>query len=127
VNALRQRDLGNFVAERADGEGASSLHILVLGAEGQLGGYNGVGRQVRVNSYNPEADGNYPWLKDALANRPETALASDWLLIDVRGLRSIPSSDVPVGWRQLVQGYDLVVIAPKLTPASLVGVNDPGS
>jgi hypothetical protein len=99
----------------------------VLGAEGQLGGYNGVGRQVRINPYNPTADADYPWLKDALANRPATALASDWLLIDLRRLRGLPSSDISPQWRQLSQGYDLVVIAPKLTPASLVGVNDPGS
>ncbi len=33
-NVLHQRDLGNFIAELADGEGAQSLHILVLGARG---------------------------------------------------------------------------------------------
>ena len=76
VNALRRRDLGNFVAERADGEGASSLHILVMGIEGSLGAYNGVGR---------------------------------------------PTPDMPTGWRQLVQAYDLIVVAPKLTPAFLLG------
>jgi len=122
VNALRQRDLGNFIAERAEGDGVSSLHILVLGAEGQLGGYNGVGQQVSINSYKSVADADYSWLKDVLAARPKQAAALDWLLLDLRQLRARPRPDMSAGWRQLIQGYDLVVVAPKLTPATLVGV-----
>ena len=121
INALRQRDLGNFVAERADGEGALSLHVLVMGAEGSLGGYNGVGKQVAVQPYQPVSDPDYPWLKDILSARPRTTSQSDWLLVDLRRLRGRPTSDMPPGWRQLVQAYDLVVVAPKLTPAVLLG------
>jgi erythromycin esterase-like protein len=121
VNGLRQRDLGNFVAERAEGEGAESLHILAMGAEGSLSGYNGVGQQVAVRPYAPGSDSDYPWLKDMLAARPEAATAADWLLVDLRRLRDRPTKDMPAAWRQLVQAYDLVVIAPRLTPAFLVG------
>lgn len=124
INSLRQRDLGNFVAERADGEGASSLHIQVVGAGGRLGGFNGVGRQVKVGAYTPVTDPDYPWLKDVLAARPAQALGSDMLMVDLRQLRGRPAPDMPDGWRQLVQGYDLVVVIPELTPASLVGVRD---
>lgn len=124
VNALRQRDLGNFVAERAEGEGVSSLHLLVLGAEGQLGGYNGVGQQVSIRPYQPLAEADYAWLKDVLAARPEPAAASDWLLLDLRQLRGRPMPDMSAQWRQLVQGYDLVVVAPQLTPATLLGVKN---
>ena len=35
-NELHQRDLGNFVAELADGEDAKSLHLFVLAARGTL-------------------------------------------------------------------------------------------
>lgn len=122
VNSLRQRDLGNFVAERADGEAASSLHILVMGAEGSLGGYNGVGQQAAVRPYTPLSDSDYAWLKDVLAGRPKLATGSDWILVDLRRLRDRPTSDMSAGWRQLVQAYDLVVMAPKLTPARLLGV-----
>ncbi len=124
VNVLRQRDLGNFVAERADGEGATSLHILVMGAEGSLGGYNGVGQQVAIQPYTPISDTDYPWLKDILAARPRAATGSDWVLVDLRRLRDRPTSDMPAGWRQLVQAYDLVVVAPKLTPALLLGADE---
>lgn len=56
VNASRQRDLGNFVAGRADGEGVSSLHILVVGAEGSLSRCNGVGEQVAIKLHTPISD-----------------------------------------------------------------------
>ena len=121
VNSLRQRDLGNFVAERADGEAASSLHVLVLGVEGSLGGYNGVGRQAAVQTYTPLSDSDYPWLKDVIAARPSSAAVSDWTLVDLRQLRDHRPSTMSVGWRQLVQAYDLVVVAPKFTPAMLLG------
>lgn len=121
VNTLRQRDLGNFVAERADGEGTSSLHVLVMGADGLLGGYNGVGQQVAIQPYTPVSQADYPWLKDALSARPKTKTGPNWLLVDLRRLRGRPTPDMPLGWRQLVQAYDLVVIAPKLTPAFVIG------
>ncbi len=121
MNALRQRDLGNFVAERAEGEGASSLHVLVMGVDGLLGGYNGVGQQVAIQRYTPVSDVGYPWLKDALAVRPKAMTGSDWLLVDLRRLRGRPTPDMPAGWRQLVQAYDLVVVAPKLSPAFVIG------
>jgi hypothetical protein len=123
VNSLRQRDLGNFVTEYAEGRGSSSLHILAMGKEGSLGAYNGFGRQVKVEPYTPAGDSDYPWLADALAYRPKQAASSDWILIDLRQLRDIPAQEMPAAWRQLVLRYDLVAIAPKLTPAFLMGVD----
>lgn len=127
INSLRQRDLGNFVTEYAEGHGASSLHILVVGKEGSLGAYNGFGRQVKVEPYSPIGDGDYPWLAEALAGRPKQAAAADWILLDLRQLRNIPAQEMPVAWRQLVLRYDLVAIAPKLTPAFLVGADGAGN
>jgi len=121
INRLRQRDLGNYIAERAEGEGRGSLHILAMGAGGKLGGYNGVGRQVAVRPYDPLSGTAYPWLASALAARPAGARAGDWLLIDLRALREGPEAALPEAWRRVVQGYDLVVIAPTLTPAFLIG------
>jgi hypothetical protein len=123
INSLRQRDLGNFVTEYAEGRGASSLHILVMGKEGSLGAYNGVGRQVKVEPYTPIGDDDYPWLAEALAGRPKQAASTDWILLDLRQLRDIPAQEMPAAWRQLVLRYDLVAIAPKLTPAFLLGVD----
>lgn len=123
INSLRQRDLGNFVTEYAEGRGASSLHILAMGREGSLGAYNGFGRQVKVEPYTPVGDGDYSWLAGALASWPKQAASTDWVLLDLRQLRDIPAQDMPAAWRQLVLRYDLVAIAPKLTPAFLMGVD----
>lgn len=123
INSLRQRDLGNFVAEHAEGRGALSLHILVVGKEGSLGAYNGLGRQVKVEPYMPIGDVDYPWLAEALAARPKQGAPADWILLDLRQLRDIPAQEMPATWRQLVLRYDLVAIAPKLTPAFLTGVD----
>jgi hypothetical protein len=67
------------------------------------------------------SDASYSWLGDALAARPKAMTGSDWLLIDLRRLRGRPTPDMPAGWRQLVQAYDLIAVAPKLTPAFVVG------
>lgn len=121
VNGLGQRDVGNFVAERAEGEGASSLHIAVYGANGVHALYNGVGRQVRREPFVMTDDADYAWLKDALPRAGGSGSEKDWTLIDLRPLRDNPPSDASPAWRNVIRWYDLVVVAPELTPSSLVG------
>lgn len=120
VNALRQLDVGNFVSERADGEGATSLHIAVYGAKGVHALYNGVGRQVRREPFVLSDDPDYAWLKDVV---PYAAAQGqrDWILLDMRPLRASPPADMPPAWRSLILEYDLVAIAPELTPSTLLG------
>ena len=120
-NALGQRDLGNFVAERAEGEGATSLHMVVVGGKGIHALYNGVGRQARQEAFVMSDDKDYAWAGDVLASRPKSASAEDWLVVDLRKLRDGPSGDMTVQWRELIQRYDIVVMAPELTPSTLVG------
>ncbi|HEX8486685.1 hypothetical protein [Sphingomonas sp.] len=119
INGLGQRDLGNFAAERAEGDGASSVHIAVYGAKGVHALYGGVGRQVRHEPFVLTDDADYAWLKDALATRPGEG--QGWVLIDLRALRTKPAQDMPAPWRKVAQRYDLLVIAPDLTPSSLLG------
>jgi hypothetical protein len=121
VNALDQRDLGNFVAERAEGEGATSLHIAVYGAKGVHALYAGVGRQVRTEPFVLTDDADYAWLKDALALRDKAGAGSQWMLMDLRTLRARPPADLPPAWRRQIYEYDMLVVAPELTPSSLIG------
>ena len=121
VNALDQRDLGNFVAERAEGEGATSLHIAVYGAKGVHALYAGVGRQVRMEPFVLTDDADYAWLKDALALRDKAGAGSQWMLMDLRTLRARPPADLPPAWRRQLYEYDMLVVAPELTPSSLIG------
>lgn len=121
VNALGQRDLGNFVAERAEGEGTSSLHIAVYGARGVHALYNGVGRQARREPFVLSDDPDYAWIRDAVAVRDNPGDGRGWIVIDLRPLRARPPADMPRQWRDEVQRFDLLVIAPELTPSSLLG------
>ena len=115
VNPLRQRDLGNFVAERAEGEGASSLHIAVLGRKGVHALYDGVGRAARLQPFVITNDVDYAWLKDVPA-----APVGGWTVVDLRKLRP-GLAKVGPQWREIVLGYDLLVLAPELSPSSLLG------
>lgn len=119
LNGLGQRDLGNFVAERAEGEGARSLHLLVLGRRGTHALYNGVGRQARQEPFVLSDDADFAWLKDVMP--AAGAAATDWTLLDLRPLRERPPRAMPAAWRHLVDGFDMVVIASEITPSSLVG------
>lgn len=121
MNALDQRDLGNFIAERAEGEGAVSLHIAVYGAKGVHALYAGVGRPLRTKPFTMTDDADYAWLQDALGSRDRAGVGAEWLLVDLRTLRSRPPADMPSAWRKVVYEYDLLVIAPELTPSSLLG------
>ncbi len=119
VNGLGQRDLGNFVAERADGEGVSSLHLLVVGLRGTHALYNGVGRQVRHEPFVLTDDADFAWLKDAVpANK---VAAKDWMLLDLRTLRAKQPRDMSASWKRIIDGFDMVIVAPDITPSTLLG------
>ncbi|RYG20779.1 MAG: hypothetical protein EON96_00205 [Caulobacteraceae bacterium] len=68
-NPLDQRDLGNFVAEHADGAGVKSLNLIVVGARGAEAGYNGVGRQVTVHDFDATTGEESDWRKDVTLAR----------------------------------------------------------
>jgi hypothetical protein len=116
-----QRDVGNFVAERADGEGAGSLHMAVYGAKGIHALYNGVGRQVRHEPFVLEKDADYAFIKDALTLRDQAEKGNEWEVIDLRLLRTNLPSQTSPPWRHMIERYDLLVIAPYLTPSTLMG------
>jgi hypothetical protein len=123
-NPLGQRDLGNFVAERADGEGVKSLHIVVTGARGVQAGYNGVGRQVAVHNFDAATGKHSDWSKDVMLARPSSTPPGDWFLVDLRPLRSVDLEALTPEWRALIRGYDLAVVAPELSASTILGVHD---
>ncbi|PTS80205.1 hypothetical protein DBR17_11090 [Sphingomonas sp. HMWF008] len=121
INALGQRDVGNFVAERADGEGATALHIAVYGAKGVHALYGGVGRPARTEPFVMAEDADYAWLKDALSLRDAVGASGQWMLVDLRPLRAKPPTGMPAAWKRMSNGYDMLVVAPELTPSVLLG------
>lgn len=123
INPLNQRDLGAYVAERAEGEGVSALHIMVLGARGSEAGYGGVGRPVVVRSFDMMDDKDPDWRKDATLAQAAGAAPGSWMLVDLRTLRTKGVlASAPPEWRELALGYDIAILAPTLTASSVLGV-----
>jgi erythromycin esterase-like protein len=115
MNPLHDLNLGDFIAEWADGEGSTSLHIAVLGAKGKhrlLGRY---GQPSKVEPFVLDEDSEYRWIAPMVANQ----LPGEWTLYDLRKLRServtFPNADM----ERFIEGYDLLIIIPELTPAEL--------
>lgn len=126
INPLNQRDLGAYVAERAEGEGVSSLHIMVLGAKGSEASYAGVGRPTAVRTFDMK-DEAPDWRKDVTLARPAGAAPGSWMLVDLRKLRSEGLASAPQEWRELALGYDIAILAPALTATSVLGVEPPAT
>ncbi len=122
-NPLGQRDVGNFVAELADGQDVKSLNLIVVGARGEGAGYNGVGRPMKVYTFDATTDKDSDWRKDVMSARPAGTAAGDWILVDLRRLRSKDMQALTPEWRDLIRGYDLAVVAPELSPSTKLGAN----
>nr|WP_294810062.1 hypothetical protein [uncultured Sphingomonas sp.] len=126
INPLNQRDLGAYVAERAEGEGVSALHIVVLGARGSEASYAGVGRPAAVRSFDMK-DEDPDWRKDVALARPAGAAPGSWMLVDLRMLRSEGLASAPQEWRELALGYDIAILAPAFTATTVLGVEQPAT
>ncbi len=118
-NPLSQRDLGNYVAEVADGQGTRSLHIAVFGAKGTHIGFAGYGRSPATEPFVLADVEDFRWLKPMLDGQVQTPGA--WTLYDLRrlrfqGLGSAMNADI----KSLIYGYDLLVIIPELTPGEAI-------
>jgi len=117
VNPLGQRDLGNFIAETAEGSGAASLHILVLGAQGVHATFGGYSKPLGRAPFTMSEDKDYRWFAAAAANQ---APGGGWTLFDLRPLRHRRLKDLDPDWRRVLDGYDLLVVIPALTPGDLL-------
>ncbi|WP_411851517.1 hypothetical protein ACLB90_02760 [Stenotrophomonas sp. LGBM10] len=123
-NPLGQRDVGNFVAEHADGQNVKALNLIVGGARGTGAGYNGVGRPMKVYDFDATTGKDSDWRKDVMLARPSGAAPDDWILVDLRRLRSRDMKDLTPEWRELILGYDFAVVAPELSPSTKLGGHD---
>jgi hypothetical protein len=115
-NPLQQRDLGNYIAELADGQGTASLHICILGAKGTHRLFAGYERPTKLEKFVMDEDPDYRWLKPAIDNQ----LPNAWTLFDLRKLRFHALHEVDADMQRLIYGYDLLIIVPELTPADPV-------
>jgi len=115
-NPLHQRDLGNYIAEVADAQGKTSLHICVLGAKGTHRIFGGYDRPTKLEKFVMDEDHDYRWLKPAV----ESQLLNAWTVYDFRKLRFMELGPVDSDMERMIYGYDLLVIVPELTPADII-------
>jgi hypothetical protein len=119
---LQVRDIGNFVAELADGEKAHSLHIMIFGVKGEHGAFAGVAKPLKPESFAITDYPEYKWMQPAVADllpQVEDADGTTLTLLDLRKLR-FRGIDLPPDWKRIVFSYDLMVLIPELTAASLI-------
>lgn len=122
INPLRSRELGNFLAEVAELLGSRSLHLLVVGGQGEQSRFAGIGRPPEtapIAVATPE--GGLP----ALAPFVEIAARHErWSLFDLRPLRPLYRKLSPIDpeLERLVYGFDLVLVIPRGTASRPLGI-----
>jgi len=112
VNPLLNNDLGNYVTELADGQGTSSVRILILGVNGDQLRFAGIGRPPAPAPLNlaEDKDSDFLYLKPVFDN----LLADGFTVFDLRGFRLGFRSLGPVDreMERLIFGYDFLVVIP---------------
>ncbi len=108
INPLNNRDIGNFLAERAEGQGLTSLHLIVLAAKGKQLRFAGAGKPPQPAPI--ELDGAaFKLLAGA------GATDGSWSLFDLRslrpGLRKLVAGDIDM--LNLINGYDFALMIPE--------------
>ena len=118
LNTLQSREIGNYVAEIADGLGTPSMHVLVVAAKGQQRRFAGVGKPyvaAPVDQVGPGVS-DFPYAKPMF----DRALGADgWSLFDFRAMRrwAARRTDLDPWLVRLIFGFDLVVVIPEGTPS----------
>ena len=106
----------------AAGEQAQSLHIFVLGAHGKHYTMDGYGKPLCQRSFVLSDDPVYGWAALAIANllpQQPGVSGTTLTLFDLRRLR-YRALDLPPGWEHVVYSYDLFILIPEVTVASLI-------
>jgi len=118
INTLHSREIGNYIAEIADGLGTPSLHILIMAVKGSQRRFAGVGKPYITAPIDQAGPGvsDFPFAKSIF----ERALREDgWSLFDFREMRrwAIRAPDVDPRLRDLLLGFDLAILIPEGTPS----------
>lgn len=118
-NALHQIDLGDMVAQLADAEGVSSLHIMIFGAHGTQGIVQGYRKPMKIEPFDMATESQESWAAPALAAMFPAGADNTLTLIDLRKLR-YRKLDMPAEWQRTIDSYDLFVIIPQVSPATTI-------
>lgn len=115
-NPLENLDLGNFVAEQAEAEGARSLHVMIIGARGKHATFAGFGKPFASSDYVTAEAKPFRWFADAASRQ----LPGGWTLFDLRTLRHARIAGIEPEWQRVINGIDLLIVIPETTAARSV-------
>ncbi|APA68189.1 hypothetical protein [Janthinobacterium sp. 1_2014MBL_MicDiv] len=110
--AAGSREIGNYLAEYAEGRGQKSLHVLVLASKGQQAQFAGIGRASAITEIEKidtksSMAGVLPFFAAANGHK-------EWSLFDVRPLlgsaNTLANGNSSV--QGMIQGYDFVLVIP---------------
>ena len=118
MNPLHNNDLGNFLAELADGHRQKAANIIILGVKGKHLRFAGIGRPYQVEDFKMLDDPDYKFM----APMTENLSPDGWTVFDLRGLRKSFRSlgPVDVSMERLIFGYDLLVLVPQVTASEQI-------
>jgi hypothetical protein len=112
INPLLNNDLGNYVAELADGQGTTSVRIMILGVNGDQLRFAGIGRPAAPAKVNlaEDKDSDFLYLKPMFDN----LLAEGFTVFDLRGFRPGFRSLSPMDreMERVIFGYDFLILIP---------------
>lgn len=113
LNPLRSSELGNLVAEAAEGHKVEAVNLLVVGAKGEQLRPSGVGKIDQPVALDLGHDPDMAFLAPFLAAQ----LANTWTLFDLRGLRVAKLGKLDPELERLIFGYDFLVVIADPKPA----------
>ena len=119
---LQVRDIGNFVAEFADGEKARSLHVMVFGARGKHGAFAGFDKPLKAESFAIADYPGYGWIEPAISGMLATTYKGEGTTLTLYDLRKLRfrGIDMPPDWKRIVFSYDLMVLMPEISASTLI-------
>jgi hypothetical protein len=115
MNDNHNLNLGDYIAETAQMEGLTSLHISVLGAGGTVSAFRRYGQPTHIEEDSTMKDPGYRWLEPFKA----ALIPGQWTLYDLRALRHQNLGPLDSGIERILDGYDFLVIAPQFTAAEM--------
>ena len=117
-NPLHSSEIGDYIAEIAEGGGMQSLHILVLGVKGSQLHYAKVGSPYEPGTFDLTNESSYAFMKPMF----DLLLAKSWTMYDLRPLRDGFDSLGSTGedMERLVFGYDILVLIPETSPSAQI-------
>jgi len=115
-NPMNSLEVGNHVAEIAEGRGAKSVHIMIIAARGSQLAYTTYRQPFAPRDFN-QIDGDSAMLA-FLKPMADNLAGSGWTLFDLRELRKNVRLIESAELRRAILGFDLLVIIPEAKPST---------